>query len=120
MGNLQIKRIYETCEETDGCRILVDRLWPRGIAKAKAQLEEWEKEIAPSPELRKSFGHEPDLFPSFTESYQKELAANPAAAAFLEKVRNLLQQGNVILLYGAKDQEHNNAVVLKHWLETQL
>ena len=117
MGNLGIKRIYEAPADTDGSRILVDRLWPRGIKKENAALTEWVKAIAPTNELRKAFGHNPDLWPDFQGKYKAELDANPDAAAFAQKVREALQNGNVTLLFGAKDTAHNNAVVLKQWLE---
>lgn len=120
MGALRIKRIYEAPEETDGCRILVDRLWPRGIKKEKAALAAWEKDMAPTAALRKAFGHDAAKFPAFRDGYRKELAANPAAADFAEKIKQLLQKNNVTLLYGAKDAAHNNAAVLLEWLEQGL
>ena len=117
MGNLGIKRIYEAPAETDGSRILVDRLWPRGIKKENAALTEWVKTIAPTNELRKAFGHDPELWPDFQVKYRAELDANPDAAAFAAKVQEMLKAGNVTLLFGAKDTARNNAVVLKEWLE---
>lgn len=117
MGCLGIKRIYEAPAETDGSRILVDRLWPRGIKKENAALAEWVKTIAPTNELRKAFGHNPDLWPDFQAKYRAELDANPDAEAFAAKVREALKTTNVTLLFGAKDTAHNNAVVLKQWLE---
>lgn len=119
MGKLQVKRIYEAPEETDGSRVLVDRLWPRGIKKENAALAGWEKEIAPTNGLRRSFGHDPEKFPEFAAGYLQELEANPEAGVFLEKIKKALAQGTVTLLYGAKDQEHNNAVVLKEWIEKE-
>lgn len=117
MGKLQVKRIYEAPEETDGSRVLVDRLWPRGIKKEKAELTAWEKTIAPTNELRKAFGHDPEKFPAFAQKYEDELEKSPESGAFLEKIKSFLETGNVTLLYGAKDPEHNNAVVLKDWIE---
>ena len=117
MGKLQVKRIYEVPAETDGSRFLVDRLWPRGIKKENAALAGWEKEIAPTNGLRRSFGHDPEKFPEFAAGYLQELEANPEAGVFLKKIKKALAQGTVTLLYGAKDQEHNNAVVLKEWIE---
>lgn len=120
MGKLQVKRIYEAPAETDGSRFLVDRLWPRGIKKETAALAGWEKEIAPTNGLRRAFGHDPEKFPEFTAGYLQELEANPETGIFLEKIKKALAQGTVTLLYGAKDQEHNNAVVLKEWIERGL
>lgn len=117
MGKLQVKRIYEAPEETDGSRVLVDRLWPRGIKKEKAEVTAWEKTIAPTNELRKAFGHDPEKFPAFAQKYEDELEKSPESGAFLEKIKSFLETGNVTLLYGAKDPEHNNAVVLKDWIE---
>ena len=119
MGKLQVKRIYEAPAETDGSRFLVDRLWPRGIKKENAALAGWEKEIAPTNGLRRSFGHDPEKFPEFAAGYLQELEDNPEAGVFLEKKKKALAQGTVTLLYGAKDQEHNNAVVLKEWIEKE-
>ena len=117
MGKLQVKRIYEAPAGTDGSRFLVDRLWPRGIKKENAVLTGWDKEIAPTNGLRRSFAHESERFPEFAAGYEQELEANPEAGPFVEKIKKALAQGNVTLLYGAKDQEHNNAVVLKKWIE---
>lgn len=117
MGKLQVKRIYEAPAETDGSRFLVDRLWPRGIKKENAALTGWDKEIAPTNGLRRSFAHEPERFPEFAAGYEQELEANPEAGPFVEKIKKALAQGNVTLLYGAKDQEHNNGVVLMKWIE---
>lgn len=119
MGKLQVKRIYEAPAETDGSRFLVDRLWPRGIKKETAVLAGWEKEIAPTNGLRRAFGHDPEKFPEFAAGYIQELEANPEVGIFLEKIKKALAQGTVTLLYGAKDQEHNNAVVLKEWIEKE-
>lgn len=117
MSELKIKRIYLPPAEDDGARILVDRLWPRGISKGKAQLTEWCKSVSPSNELRKWFGHDPEKFAEFKNRYVAELKANPDTAEFKNRIAELLKNGNVTLLYGAKDEEHNNAVVLKEWLE---
>ncbi len=112
---LQLKRIYDTPSPEDGKRIFVDRLWARGLTKEKAALDAWEKELAPSAELRKWYGHDPALFEQFSQQYREELDANPAAAEFAKKLAHY--DGTVTLLYGAKDAEHCNAVVLKTWLE---
>ena len=118
--DLRIKRVYEKPEESDGFRILTDRLWPRGISKEKAALDLWEKAIAPSPELRKWFGHDPEKYETFREKYLQELDHNPGKEDFLSLVKSHLKEGRVTLLYGARDREHNQAVVLQHFLEQAL
>lgn len=120
MKTLKIKRIYEPYDPKDGFRILVDRLWPRAIKKVDAKIDLWEKEIAPSTELRKWFGHQPDLFPEFETRYEKELENNPITPEFISIVRSHLGTENVTLLYGAKDQKDNQAVVLFEWLQKQI
>ncbi|HEX5552268.1 MAG TPA: DUF488 domain-containing protein [Chitinophagaceae bacterium] len=107
---LMIKRAYDTPAKEDGCRILVDRLWPRGLTKEKAALDLWLKDIAPSTELRKWFGHEPAKWGEFKKRYLQELKANKEAVATL---KTQLKKGPVTLLYAARDQEHNEAEVLK-------
>ncbi|HZW65179.1 MAG TPA: DUF488 domain-containing protein, partial [Hanamia sp.] len=104
--NIQLKRIYEAGSKDDGYRILVDRLWPRGFTKEKAALDLWLKEIAPSNELRKWFGHDPDKWKDFQKKYQQELKQNKEAVDIL---KDYIQKGNVTLLYAAKDEEHNEA-----------
>jgi len=112
---IKIKRIYESAAEEDGFRILVDRLWPRGIKKEKAKIDLWLKEVAPSDELRKWFSHEPEKWEEFKKRYAKELAANQP---LLKEIRQLEEEkGTVTLLYSARDVEHNNAVALKAVLE---
>lgn len=110
-----LKRAYEAASPTDGRRVLVDRLWPRGLTKDKAAIDLWLKDIAPSNELRKWFGHDPDKWPGFVERYRSELALNPA----LQSLINLAHQGPLCLVYGAKDETHNQAVVLKEVLESK-
>lgn len=112
---LQIKRIYDAPSTDDGKRIFVDRLWARGLTKEKAQLDAWEKELAPSTELRKWYSHDPKKFEEFQKRYRAELDANPAAIEFAEKLSEY--DGTVTLLYGAKNGEFSNAAVLKEWLE---
>lgn len=116
MSNIQVKRIYEEPESTDGVRILVDRLWPRGIAKEKAQLTLWMKEVAPSTELRKWFGHIPEKFAEFEAKYREELS-EAAVQPYLEKLRKLAVQGRVTLLYAKKEETYNHALILKRYLE---
>ncbi len=106
---LKTKRIYEAPERSDGYRILVDRLWPRGISKEKAAIDEWNKNIAPSPELRKFFSHKTDLFDAFKKLYIEELKTQKVE---LTRIKTLTANQNVTLLFGAKDEQHNQAVVL--------
>lgn len=114
---LRIKRAYEAPAEDDGERILVDRLWPRGIKKENLQIAGWWKELAPSSDLRKWFAHIPERFPEFKERYLGELSTSEEAAARREEIRTMLAEGKAVtLLYGAKDPEHNNAVVLREWI----
>lgn len=115
MEKIIIKRAYNDAEPDDGYRILVDRLWPRGISKEEIQIEEWVKEIAPSHELRKWFGHQPALFDGFKEKYKKELENQRET---LSRLRDLTNEQKICLVYGAKDEEHNQAVVLKEVLES--
>lgn len=115
-GALHIKRIYEAPADTDGARILVDRLWPRGIAKEKAQIDLWLKDISPSDALRKRFhGHAED-WDEFRAAYAEELKT-PAAQVAVTQLRALIGQGPVTLLYAARDETHNNAAALKAWLQ---
>ena len=114
MTKYKIERIYESIASDNSYRVLIDRLWPRGISKERAALDEWNKEIAPTDELRKWFNHEPEKFLEFSRRYVKELDNNPAAA---EAKNSWNKQSAVTLLYGAKDTEHNQAIVLKKWLE---
>lgn len=109
-ANLRLKRAYEKPAPEDGTRILIDRLWPRGISKEHAALDEWMKEIAPSAELRKWFGHDPAKWTEFQHRYTRELQAH---AEELERLRSIARQGVLTLVYSAKDEEHNDAVVLR-------
>jgi uncharacterized protein YeaO (DUF488 family) len=113
MGRVQIKRIYEPTEPSDGFRVLVDRLWPRGISKERAALDLWMKEIAPSPELRLWFGHDPERWTEFQSRYRAELKEHDSDIA---ELRSHAHKGTVTLLFGARDVEHNEAVVLKEVL----
>lgn len=113
MKTLRIKRVYEPPEKTDGYRVLVDRLWPRGITKDKAHVDLWLKEIAPSNELRRRFHAKPDLWEDFKKAYGQELKL---AGAAVELLRDKLATTPVTLLYAARDEEHNNAVALRDWL----
>ena len=111
---IKLKRAYDAAEPSDGTRILVDRLWPRGVTKEKLHLALWAKEIAPSDTLRTWFAHDPTKWKQFQEKYFKELSAHEKA---LEPIRKALKSGTVTLVFGARDVEHNNAVCLKAFLE---
>lgn len=114
--NIRIKRIYEPSEKGDGKRILVDRLWPRGLPKDKAHLDEWMKDIAPSDELRQWFGHRAERWEEFRSAYLKELENHRDR---LTKIAKLARQNTVTLLFAAKNENQNNAVVVKEWLSRQ-
>lgn len=120
MGSLQIKRAYKDVEPSDGKRVLVDRMWPRGIKKEKLALALWEKDIAPTNDLRKEFGHDPEKFPWFEKEYKKELNNNDKTQEFVEQIADWLQEDNVTLIYGAKDKKYNQAVVLKDYLQEKV
>ena len=110
---IKIKRVYEKLEKEDGFRILVDRLWPRGLTKEKAGIDLWLKDIAPSTELRKWFGHDPEKWTVFKKRYGHELEKNEEQVSLL---REQVKKGMVTLVYGSKDEEYNQAVVLKQLL----
>ena len=112
---IQIKRLYAPRDVTDGRQVLVDGLWPRGIKKEALDLDDWIKEIAPSPELRKWYGHQPELWEEFAKRYRAELKM-PVRAAQLDRLRDLSESGTVTLLYAARDEIRNNAVVLHELL----
>ncbi len=114
---IQIKRAYEETSPTDGYRILVDRLWPRGMSKEKEHLDVWLKTIAPSNELRKWFGHDPTKFAEFKEKYIAELRSADGQKSLQELVKLMKEQPTLTLIYSAKDEKNNNAVVLKEILE---
>lgn len=113
-SNFQIKRAYEYPSPSDGYRILVDRLWPRGVKKENLELHEWNKQIAPSTYLRKSFRHEPSRFHAFAQAYKKELLEQEDE---LKRIKEISQEQKVTLIYAAKDPEINHAIVLKDVLE---
>lgn len=113
-GTIDIKRIYETASSSDGKRVLVDRLWPRGVSLHSAALDLWLKEIAPSADLRKWFNHDATRFAAFRDRYRLELDANPDTLAQIYK---LADQGDVTLLYAAHDRRVNHAVVLAEYLK---
>jgi len=108
--NVKLKRAYDAPTDEDGTRILVDRLWPRGISKKDAALSLWMKEIAPSTELRKWFGHDPDRWNEFRKRYAREIDRN---SLLLDQLRSLALKGRITLVYSAHDENHNDAVVLR-------
>lgn len=111
------KRVYEAASPDDGQRVLVDRLWPRGIRKEALVYDDWLPDVAPSVSLRKAFGHEPERFATFVDAYRKELAAHPEQ---WWPLLGVARKGRLTLLYAAKDEHHNNAVVLAGFLEEQV
>ena len=112
---IKIKRTYDEPVEADGFRILVDRLWSRGLARDRAKVDLWLREVAPSDVLRKSFAHDPEKWNDFQESYKKELRDKPE---LIDRIKRLeAEKGVVTLLFAAKDREHNNAVVLRSVLQ---
>ncbi len=113
-GRVYIKRIYDEPAPEDGARVLVERLWPRGFTKERAAVDLWLKEVAPSAELRKWFGHDPAKWTEFRRRYRAELKRNEAG---LKQLRGLIGQGNVTFVYAARDPEHNSANLLKEYLE---
>lgn len=115
MSTVNIRRIYEEPSASEGYKVLVDRLWPRGIKKEKAGIDVWLKEAGPSNELRKWFNHEVDKWPEFSKKYKEELKANPV---FKELKKIVKEHKTVTLLYSAKDEEHNQAVVLRNLLKS--
>lgn len=115
MNKIITKRVYAEPVKEDGYRVLIDRLWPRGMSKAAAKLNEWNKEVAPSPELRKWFDHKQERFVGFAQRYQQELRSHQAE---LQRLKNITSEQQLCLVYGAKDEACNHALVLKTVLET--
>jgi uncharacterized protein YeaO (DUF488 family) len=114
--DVRLKRAYEPAVAADGYRILIDRLWPRGVSREDACLDEWARELAPSAELRRWFGHEPARFAQFRRRYTEELAAQETK---LRELRRRAREGTLTLVYGARDTEHNDAVVLAETLRRE-
>lgn len=114
MHRIRTKRVYDDATEADGYRVLVDRVWPRGVSKDKAAVDQWMKEIAPSTGLRKWFGHEPERWPEFRKRYRAELEKH---GELVDELRRHAARKALTLVYAAKDEEHNQAVVLKELLE---
>jgi uncharacterized protein YeaO (DUF488 family) len=115
--DVRLKRVYELAASEDGYRVLIDRLWPRGVSRERAQLDEWERELAPSSELRQWFGHEPSRFEEFRRRYIEELRNERPRIAML---RRWARDGTLTLVYSARDIEHNDAVVLAEVLRRGL
>jgi uncharacterized protein YeaO (DUF488 family) len=111
---IKLKRVYEEPAKADGERILVERLWPRGLSKERAKVSLWLKEIAPSPELRKWFGHDPDKWNEFRSRYTKELKGKKELTELLKRKA---REGMITLVYAARDEEHNSALILKQFLQ---
>ena len=120
MGELRWKRIYDTAEEDDGFRILIDRLWPRGISKADAQLGAWARDVAPSAALRSAYHKNETDYKTFAESYEKELQDNDEMTKFIEEIKNKLETGNVTLLYASREPEHSQIPVFRSFIEKRL
>ena len=114
---LKLKRVYEDIERSDGVRFLVERLWPRGMKKAQLKLDAWLKDVAPSDSLRRWFGHDPLKWNEFQKKYRAELSDNPDA---WKPILEAAKRGHVTLLYSSRDREHNNALVLKSFLEEHI
>lgn len=117
--SIQLKRAYDEVEEADGYRILVERLWPRGVKKEALHCQLWAKEMAPSKELRQWYQHDTAKFPEFQERYLAELANNPAKEKFLQTVQEALAEGPVTFVFSSKEERYNSASVLKAWVESQ-
>lgn len=117
VADIRTKRVYEPATPDDGTRVLVDRLWPRGLSKDKAQLDLWAKEVAPSTGLRQWFDHAPERWVQFQARYEAELADRATAVTGLLA---LARQGRLTLLFGARETQYNQAVVLRHYLEARL
>ena len=116
---VRIKRAYEKPSRSDGYRVLVDRLWPRGVNKENLDLDLWAKELAPSDALRRWFGHDPARWREFAVRYPRELRAGPARQ-LIDELSRRAAHGNVTLVYGARDEEHNGAIVLRDEIEQAL
>ncbi|CAM3599152.1 DUF488 domain-containing protein [Marinicrinis lubricantis] len=117
MSNIQIKRVYAEALPSDGRRVLVDRLWPRGLTKEQAAVHVWMKEIAPSHELRKWFHHDPAQFDAFKEKYKRELQQDAGKLELLKQLREWEREDILTFVYSAKDPHNNQAILLKQWIE---
>ncbi len=115
---IRLKRIYDEAAAEDGQRILVDRIWPRGVSKEKAMLDDWLKDVAPSEGLRKWFGHDPEKFETFAQKYRQELEEDEQRRQKIANLKRLAEEETVTLVYAARDERHNNAVVLKEMIDS--
>lgn len=120
VSEIMIKRTYAPPETSDGWRILVDRLWPRGLTKERLYADEWIKYITPSTDIRKAFGHKEENFDTFKAAYLAELNANPQKEDFIKLAKDHLKDGNLTLLYAAASETINHAIILQDWLKSQL
>jgi len=120
MGELRWKRVYDMAEEDDGFRILIDRLWPRGVGKAAAQLGAWARYVAPSAALRSAYHRNETDYKTFAESYEKELYDNDEMTEFIKEIKNKLETGNVTLLYASREPERSQIPVLRSFIEKRL
>lgn len=117
---IKMKRAYDKVEKDDGIRVLVDRLWPRGLKKEEIKIDLWLKEAAPSTELRKWFSHVPSRWKEFCKRYKQELIDNEEKKKILIRLAEMAKEGNLTLIYSAKDKEYNNAAALKEFVENLL
>ena len=120
MGELRWKRVYDTAEEDDSFRILIDRLWPRGVGKAAAQLGAWVRDVAPSAALRSAYHKNETDYKTFTEAYEKELHDNDEMTEFIKEIKNKQETGNVTLLYASREPEHSHIPILRSFVEKRL
>ena len=116
---LNMKRVYEKAEKEDGYRILVDRMWPRGVSKEKASIDDWVKEITPTTAIRKEFNHQPQKFEWFKKVYLAELESNPDTESFVKQVFEQLKRTPVTFVYAAKDEQFNHVVILMEFAQNQ-
>lgn len=120
MHAIKVVRVYDLTDDTEGYRILVDRMWPRGLRKEALRLDVWAKDISPSKELRQWFGHVKERFDAFEDAYRTELSGNSKAENFVSVVRKNLKDRDVLLLYAARDFDCNHAIVLREWLKEKI
>ncbi len=120
MHAIKVVRVYDLTDDTEGYRILVDRMWPRGLRKEALRLDVWAKDISPSKELRQWFGHVKERFDAFEDAYRTELSGNSKAENFVSVVRKNLKDRDVLLLYAARDFDCNHAIILREWLKEKI
>lgn len=120
MHAIKVVRVYDLTDDTEGYRILVDRMWPRGLRKEALRLDVWAKDISPSKELRQWFGHVKERFDAFEDAYRTELSGNSKAESFVSVIRKKLKDRDVLLLYAARDFDCNHAIILREWLKEKI